>query len=384
MAERGHHHARRLRRLAQAKLDVVRQQTPHAANAVLERHDLELELDLVLAVDLRPHVDGLGLRHVVAAILEDDLGIADREAILEGDAPPADERVVVEVIVAGIEEKHLAYLGPLLRLGRRLKADPRRHGGALHEGGELLEHVNGRKAVGLQDQLALQVAQLVATSSVGIGAAILLGQPRLNLTRLAVVALAVRLVVGHRFPRLARVSRRPAVVIMTGIADFVADVDHGPMLLNLALSTFMVSLTVSIHLGGLLALLWVLRDRAHRVRAHDNRIAQVGVLVFVVLGLLGIHTVEIWLYGLMFWAIGAIPDFETALYFSTVTFTTIGYGDVVLDKKWRMFGAIEAANGLILFGWSTAFLFSVTTRLRMLEHDWLERPDPSRGRHEKD
>ena len=165
---------------------------------------------------------------------------------------------------------------------------------------------------------------------------------------------------------------------MTGIADFVADVDHGPMLLNLALSTFMVSLTVSIHLGGLLALLWVLRDRAHRVRAHDNRIAQVGVLVFVVLGLLGIHTVEIWLYGLMFWAIGAIPDFET------VTFTTIGYGDVVLDKKWRMFGAIEAANGLILFGWSTAFLFSVTTRLRMLEHDWLERPDPSRGRHEKD
>ena len=171
---------------------------------------------------------------------------------------------------------------------------------------------------------------------------------------------------------------------MTGIADFVADVDHGPMLLNLALSTFMVSLTVSILLGGLLALLWVLRDRALRVRDHDIRIAQVGVLVFVVLGLLGIHTVEIWLYGLMFWAIGAIPDFETALYFSTVTFTTIGYGDVVLDKKWRMFGAIEAANGLILFGWSTAFLFSVTTRLRMLEHDWLERPDPSRGRHEKD
>ena len=41
-------------------------------------------------------------------------------------------------------------------------------------------------------------------------------------------------------------------------------------------------------------------------------------------------------------------------------------------------------TGLILFGWSTAFLFSVTTRLRMLEHDWLERPDPSRGRHEKD
>lgn len=148
------------------------------------------------------------------------------------------------------------------------------------------------------------------------------------------------------------------------------------MLLNLALAAFMVSLTVTIHLAGLLGLLWVLRDRAHRVRPHESHLGQAGVIVFVVLGLLGIHTIEIWLYAVVFWAVGAIQEFETALYFSTVTFTTIGYGDVVLDSRWRIFGAIEAANGLLLFGWSTAFLFSVTTRLRMLEHDWLERPDP--------
>ena len=67
-----------------------------------------------------------------------------------------------------------------------------------------------------------------------------------------------------------------------------------------------------------------------------------------------------------------MPDFEAALYFSTTSFTTIGYGDVVLDKQWRLVSAIEGANGLLLFGWSTAFLFSVISRMRALEHDWLE------------
>ena len=145
------------------------------------------------------------------------------------------------------------------------------------------------------------------------------------------------------------------------------------MLANLALATFMVSLTVTIHLGGLLGLLWVLRDRAHRIRAQESRVVLLGVILFVVLGLVAIHSVEIWLYGAAFWAIGAVKDFETALYFSTVTFTTLGYGDVVLEGNWRLFGAIEAGNGLILFGWSTAFLLSVTSRLRLLEHDWLEK-----------
>jgi hypothetical protein len=53
----------------------------------------------------------------------------------------------------------------------------------------------------------------------------------------------------------------------------------------------------------------------------------------------------------------------------------LGYGDVVLDRQWRLFGAIEGANGLLLFGWSTAFLFDIIRRLRTLEEGWLERSD---------
>lgn len=147
------------------------------------------------------------------------------------------------------------------------------------------------------------------------------------------------------------------------------------MIGNLALAGFMVSLTVVVHFAGLLALMWLLRARGHRFRAHESAIGQGAAIVFVVLGLVAIHTVEIWLYAVVYFVLGALPEFEAALYFSTTSFTTIGYGDVVLEKKWRLLSAIEGANGLLLFGWSTAFLFSVTARMRTLEHDWLERPD---------
>ena len=147
------------------------------------------------------------------------------------------------------------------------------------------------------------------------------------------------------------------------------------MIGNLALATLMVGLTVIIHFAGLLGLMWVLRARGHRFRAHESAVGQGAAIVFVVLGLVAILTIEIWLYGMVYLSLGALPDFESALYFSTTSFTTIGYGDVVLEKSWRLFGAVEGANGLLLFGWSTAFLIAVTARMRILEHDWLERPD---------
>ena len=147
------------------------------------------------------------------------------------------------------------------------------------------------------------------------------------------------------------------------------------MIGNLALATLMVGLTVIIHFAGLLGLMWMLRARGHRFRAHESAVGQGAAIVFVVLGLVAILTIEIWLYGMVYFSLGALPDFESALYFSTTSFTTIGYGDVVLEKNWRLFGAVEGANGLLLFGWSTAFLIAVTARMRILEHDWLERPD---------
>lgn len=146
------------------------------------------------------------------------------------------------------------------------------------------------------------------------------------------------------------------------------------MLINLALSAVMTLVVVGVHLIGLLLLLHFLRLNAHHVsaRASRNNLLRQGSLVLAVaLGIFALHGVEIWLYALAYQAIGAFADFPTALYFSTATFSTLGYGDIVLGPQWRLFGAIEGVTGLILIGWSSAFLLSVTSRLRMLEHDWM-------------
>ncbi len=143
---------------------------------------------------------------------------------------------------------------------------------------------------------------------------------------------------------------------------------------NLALGALMVCLTVALHFLGLIVLVRVLQHGGHRFNAHESVTGQGMLIVFVVLGIVAIHTLEIWLYALVFLAIGSLGDLESALYFSTVSFSSLGYGDVLLGTDWRLVGAIEGMNGLILIAWSTAFLFSVTRRLRTLEHDWLERP----------
>ena len=144
------------------------------------------------------------------------------------------------------------------------------------------------------------------------------------------------------------------------------------MIENLALSVVMVTVTVTVHFFGLLILTHLLRRHGTGKRVQHSVVRQGFVIVVVMLGIFVIHTVEIWLYAVVFLALGALPDFEQALYFSTSTFSSVGYGDLVLSPNWRVFGAIEAPNGLILIAWSTAFLISLMNRLRALEHDWLE------------
>ena len=61
--------------------------------------------------------------------------------------------------------------------------------------------------------------------------------------------------------------------------------------------------------------------------------------------------------------VGAIEQLETALYFSMVTFTTLGYGDVTLSPDWRLLASFEAANGIMMFGWTTALIAAVIQRL---------------------
>ena len=132
----------------------------------------------------------------------------------------------------------------------------------------------------------------------------------------------------------------------------------------------MAALTVVIHLLGLSGLIAVTNRHSRRLRAQRALAQQMLVLVGVSFGLFILHSVEIWSYATLYSTVGATRSFEDALYFSTATYATIGYGDLTLSRSWRLLGAIEGANGVILLGWSTAFFVSIVARIRALEHDW--------------
>jgi hypothetical protein len=147
------------------------------------------------------------------------------------------------------------------------------------------------------------------------------------------------------------------------------------MLANLALATVMVATTVVLHFWGMLGLTWLLQGSSTHLRPHQSRRRQASLILLVVFGIFALHTVEIWLYAILYRGLNETSGFDAALYFATITFVSLGSGDVLLSDQWRLVGAIEAANGVILLGWSTAFLMSVTSRLKLLEHAWLEAPD---------
>ena len=144
------------------------------------------------------------------------------------------------------------------------------------------------------------------------------------------------------------------------------------LILNLAAASAMVALTTLSHLVGLLTLSRLVGDAHARFSLHRGRFRRLGAVLLTVFGVFGLHTLQIWSYAVLYRVLGELRTFEEALYFSTVTFVSLGYGDVVLTTRWRLLSAIEAANGVILIAWSTAFLLAVTTRLKLFAHKWFE------------
>ena len=73
--------------------------------------------------------------------------------------------------------------------------------------------------------------------------------------------------------------------------------------------------------------------------------------------------IESMIWAAVYVGVGAIPDLSEALYFSVITFTSVGYGDIVIEGDWRHLSGFEAANGTIMFGWTTALIFAVVLRV---------------------
>jgi hypothetical protein len=129
------------------------------------------------------------------------------------------------------------------------------------------------------------------------------------------------------------------------------------MLAQIILGSAMIVVTTLIQ--GVFTVLGIekLRDHLER-RTTKSLVRSTLKLAVFVLWLFLATIIEVWIWAILYLVLGAIATLENAVYFSTVTFTTLGFGDIVLDEKWRVLSSFEAANGLLMFGWTTALVFA--------------------------
>jgi Ion channel len=142
----------------------------------------------------------------------------------------------------------------------------------------------------------------------------------------------------------------------TGTPDHRLRVQLRVYALALLLATFVAALHAGI-LFGLADLLSLFRLWAQSALA--GRLADILVVIAAISALFAAHIGETAMWAAFFWKSGQLSSFGEGWYFAGVSHTTLGYGDVVLEKPWRSLGPISAINGLLTFGCSTAFLFLV-------------------------
>lgn len=131
------------------------------------------------------------------------------------------------------------------------------------------------------------------------------------------------------------------------------------MLKELIIAFGIAAICVVIHINALIILAGKLLDWRSKFDklAGFTRYTLILNMVFAIIIILHLVETAIWATAYLWWEL--FSDYETALYFSLTSYTTIGYGDVVLPEKWRLLGGIEGISGVLLCGVSTAFIFVV-------------------------
>jgi len=138
--------------------------------------------------------------------------------------------------------------------------------------------------------------------------------------------------------------------------------DH-PMLKLLLALLGLVSACVVIHgLGVTAGSRWLGRSFVPQA-STDSLPRTFWLLIRVVYGLLLLHLLQIIVWALFYQLGGCFPDFETSFYFSATSYSTVGYGDVILPHQWRILGSVEGVTGVLMFGWSTGVLFAIVQQV---------------------
>ena len=135
------------------------------------------------------------------------------------------------------------------------------------------------------------------------------------------------------------------------------------MIMQFVLAFGLICATVVIHALGTLEAITHIARRWRQRKSHPGLLASELQVVRLVSVLLLLHMAEAGIWAGLYVIAGLLPDLETAVYFSITSYTTVGYGDVVLPVSSRLLGPIEAAVGILMFGWSTGIMVTALSRI---------------------
>ena len=129
---------------------------------------------------------------------------------------------------------------------------------------------------------------------------------------------------------------------------------------QLLIGTALIIVNAVFHVSCLVWLAGLIKRIGTTTTFDPNRKGMILLLGIAVLGLIAIHTTSAWAWAAVYLSLGEFTELSKALYFSVVTSTTLGYGDITLSERWQLLASFEAMVGFVLFGASTAFLLGVT------------------------
>ncbi len=134
------------------------------------------------------------------------------------------------------------------------------------------------------------------------------------------------------------------------------------MLLNILIGVLIIGFTILIHGYGTIFWAKFLTKRFKKNKKNFLSKNTVWLLIYTAIFLLALNFLEAIIWGFTYYILPGITEFESlekAIYFSLVTFTTLGYGEITISSSNRILSGIEAMNGVLLLGWTTAMMFSV-------------------------
>ena len=135
------------------------------------------------------------------------------------------------------------------------------------------------------------------------------------------------------------------------------------MLIAILIGTGTLVLNLAIQVAALVLVMRFLLRRLDTIPPGPDFVTEVWMLGIVLAMLFAGHVLQFATWAFLFLAVREFADFQTAFYHSVVNFTSLGYGDIVMSPRWRLLGALEAANGILMFGLTTGGLLALMSRL---------------------